>query len=65
LRKKYDYLKKRNGVLTAENFIKGAASQSSVTGKPYQVRCGNDAQLSSQRWLTDELARFRKHRLMP
>lgn len=39
LQRKYDYLLKRGLVDTAEQFIERAASQSSLSGRPYQVRC--------------------------
>jgi uncharacterized protein DUF5329 len=57
LRSKYGFL--RNSVSTAEDFIEKAASRSSITGQPYQVRCGRDAPLPSSQWLLDELIRFR------
>ena len=40
----------------AEAFIKRIASKSSVSGKPYRIRCGTDpAELTSE-WLTLRLA---------
>lgn len=59
LRDKYDYLVVRNQVDTAEQFIDRAATRSSISGLPYQVRCHGAATVSSQQWLRDELARLR------
>lgn len=59
LQRKYDYLLKRDLVATSEDFIDRAASQSSITGKPYQVRCGATAPVASAAWLKAELARYR------
>jgi hypothetical protein len=36
-----------------------AATQSSASGKPYSVRCGNAAAVPSAIWLQEELGRFR------
>jgi Family of unknown function (DUF5329) len=59
LRDKYDYLANRNRINTAEDFIEKAATESSLSGRPYQVRCNDaDAQTTSQ-WLHDVLARYR------
>jgi allantoicase len=59
LQKKYDYLVKRNLVTDAESFIKGAATESSMSGKDYQVRCGGGKAQASAVYLKEELARFR------
>ncbi len=55
--KKYDYVKKR--VKTAEDFIEYAATRSSLSGKPYLVRCDGEELLTAQ-WLKTELARLRQ-----
>jgi hypothetical protein len=59
LKKKYDYLAKRNLVPNAEAFIERAATSSSMSGTAYQVRCGNGAATASAPWLTTELRRYR------
>src|SRR4051812_43985653 len=41
LRRKYDYLLKDGLVKSAETFIDLAASKSSMSGRPYLVKCGN------------------------
>ena len=60
LRDKYNYLVARNQISTTEDFIEKAATQSSLSGKPYAVRCNGGAPVTSSQWLLDELARFRK-----
>jgi hypothetical protein len=59
LQKKYDYLVKRNLVTNAESFIAGAATESSMSGKPYLVRCGGGKAVASAVYMKEELARFR------
>jgi hypothetical protein len=59
LQQKYEYLQKRKLVPSARAFIERAASTSSMSGKPYQVRCGNGQPISSEQWLTTELAHYR------
>lgn len=59
LQKKYDYLDKRGLAPDAESFIERAASQSSVSGRAYEVRCADSKTMPSARWLTDELQRYR------
>lgn len=54
--KKYQYLKKR--VKTTEQFIRYAATRSSISRKEYTVTCG-DRQLTSAQWMATELERFR------
>ncbi|MFL6709498.1 MAG: DUF5329 domain-containing protein [Massilia sp.] len=60
LQDKYDYLRKRNLAPTAELFIERGASVSSMSGKPYQIRCPGLAPVDSATWLRQQLARFRK-----
>jgi len=62
LQRKYDYLLKRDLVASSEDFIARAASESSLSGKPYQVRCGGNAPLASAAWLKAELAKYRAAR---
>lgn len=59
LKKKYDYLLKRDLVPNAEAFIARAATESSMSGKPYQVKCGGGQAAASGPYLTEELKRFR------
>jgi len=59
LDEKYQYLLKKRMVSSAEDFIARAASDSSVSGKAYQVRCAGAAPVPSAVWLKSELARYR------
>jgi hypothetical protein len=59
LKRKYDYLLKRDLVPNAEAFIERAASESSVSGKPYLVKCGDAPAIPSAKWLREELEAFR------
>lgn len=60
LRKKYAWLVKRDMVASAEQFIERAGSQSSISGKPYQVRCSGRPAVTSASWLSDRLAEIRR-----
>jgi len=62
LNQKYAYLLKKGMVREAEDFIRLAATNSSVSGKAYQVRCKAGNAVASQAWLTDELMRYRRER---
>lgn len=59
LRRKYAYLVERDGTPAAERFIELAASKSSVSGKPYAVRCGDAAPVPAERWFRDQLVALR------
>lgn len=60
LRRKYDYLPRRNLVQSAESFIDRAASQSSVTGRACQVRCGQAQPVDSKAWFLNQLRLLRQ-----
>jgi Family of unknown function (DUF5329) len=59
LRDKYNYLVAGNQINTTEDFIERAATESSLSGQPYKVRCNGSAPVSSKQWLRDELTRIR------
>jgi hypothetical protein len=59
LRYKYEMLAAADRIHTAEDFIEKAATESSLTGRPYQVRCSGSEAVTSNRWLRDVLARHR------
>ncbi|MGE8447991.1 MAG: DUF5329 domain-containing protein [Comamonas sp.] len=59
LQRKYSYLQKRDLAPTAEAFIARAASQSSMSGKPYLVRCPGQPEVRSQQWFEAQLANAR------
>lgn len=59
LLRKLEYVEKHSSILTTEKFIEVAASASSSSGKPYQVRCGNAAPVPSSSWLSQQLQAIR------
>lgn len=59
LQKKYVYLRKRDLADTAELFIERAASESSMSGKPYRVRCPGQAAEPSAQWFRQRLQALR------
>ena len=59
LRGKYNYLVARNQINTTEDFIERAATESSLSGQSYKVRCHGSATVPSKQWLRDELTRIR------
>ena len=59
LNREYEYLRKRNLLPDTEAFIQHAASQSSSSGKPYLVKCGNKPETLSGAWFQEALSRFR------
>jgi hypothetical protein len=56
---KLNYLEERGMVASTEQFIERAASQSSLSGQPYQVRCANAAPVPSRSWLLTQLQLMR------
>lgn len=62
LLKKLDYLEGKDMVATAEQFIERGASSSSMSGKPYLVRCAGKAAVESGPWLKAELLAVRAAR---
>lgn len=59
IEEKYQYLLKKQFIGSAEDFISKAATQSSISGEPYQVRCGNNV-FPSAVWLMEELMQLRQ-----
>jgi hypothetical protein len=57
LERKYGHIEHR--IRDADDFIEIVASESSITGRAYRVRCG-DREMPTARWLKEELQRFRK-----
>lgn len=53
------YNKIKDKVTTTEDFIRYAATESSMSGKAYKVRCAGTPELTSADWLKAELAKFR------
>jgi hypothetical protein len=59
LRDKYDRLAARDAVHATEQFIDLAATQSSLSGRPYLIQCGDGPTLASNPWLREKLAQVR------
>lgn len=59
LQRKYDYLLKRDLADTAEQFIERAASKSSMSGRPYQVRCPGQPAQPAAPWFKAKLDALR------
>lgn len=59
LRDKYEWLVRKDMISAAADFIDKAASQSSMTGLAYRVRCKGQEEMLTKQWLTEELMRFR------
>lgn len=60
LERKLDYMISRGMVTSAEQFVADAASASSLSGKPYLMKCGNDEPKRCGDWLQVELRRMRQ-----
>lgn len=60
IQQKYRYLDKRGLVTSTESFIDRAASKSSMSGKPYLVRCAGGETVESSSWFLSELAKLRQ-----
>ena len=60
LNKKYQYLLGKELILSSEDFIEGAASESSMSGRAYRVRCGSNPSVNSADWFRAELEKYRK-----
>ena len=59
LRDKYTYLVAQDQINSTDDFIEKAATASSFSGQPYEVRCNGGPPVTSNQWLRAELARFR------
>jgi hypothetical protein len=57
---KLEYLVARGLITDSEDFIEKAATKSSVSGRPYKVRCPNQPEELSSVWLGSELRRIRQ-----
>lgn len=58
LQRKYDYLLKKDKVDTTEQFIQRAASQSSMSGRAYRVKCAGKEQDAAD-WFSGQLQKIR------
>jgi hypothetical protein len=57
------HLLKRGLVADTASFIERAATESSMSGKPYSVKCGDAPVVASATWLSAELSNFRAKRV--
>lgn len=60
LHKKYEYLASRNRMASAEDFIELAGTNSSMSGEPYTIRCGESPPVPSGDWLRARLKLMRQ-----
>jgi hypothetical protein len=58
IRKKYAHFK--DEITTAEDFIALSATKSEMSGKKYRVFCRDKKVQDSDRWLLEELKRYRQ-----
>ncbi len=59
LKRKRDYFERKSLLSTSDTFIDEAAGQSSMSGKPYQVRCSGQSAQPSAAWLKRKLEALR------
>jgi Family of unknown function (DUF5329) len=59
LQTKYKYLQDKDLVPSAEKFIERAATESSFSGKAYQIKCADNAVQTSSPWFQSALAKYR------
>jgi Family of unknown function (DUF5329) len=60
LKSKYHYLLARDLVQNAEDFIEKAATASSLSGRPYAIRCKGNEAVPTRQWLLSLLSRYRE-----
>lgn len=59
LERKHDYLVRKGLATSAESLIELAATKSSLSGRPYRVKCPGAEAVESCLWLTRQLERIR------
>lgn len=59
LQSKYRYLQDNDLVPSAEKFIERAATESSLSGKAYQIKCSDNVAQASAPWFKAALLRYR------
>jgi hypothetical protein len=60
LRDKYTALVALGRVVTAIDFIEKAATKSSLSGRPYLIRCAGGEPVPTNQWLREALERYRR-----
>ena len=58
IKSKYDYFK--NDIASAEDFIRLSATESTMFGNKYYIKCPGSPKIESRIWLLQELDRYRK-----
>lgn len=59
LQSKYKYLQDKDLVPSTEKFIERAATESSLSGKAYQIKCADNVVQPSAPWFTAALLKYR------
>jgi Family of unknown function (DUF5329) len=59
LQTKYKYLQDKDLVPSAEKFIERAATESSLSGKAYQIKCADNVSQASGPWFQAVLSKYR------
>jgi Family of unknown function (DUF5329) len=59
LQMKYSYLQSKDLVPSAEKFIERAATESSLSGKAYQIKCADNVVQPSAPWFQAALVKYR------
>ena len=62
LRHKFTMMKRLGLIETTADFIEKTATQSYLSKRPYEIKCGGETALPSRVWLLAELARYRTTR---
>lgn len=65
LRSKFQYLLAKDLVHSSEDFIEKAATVSSLSGRPYAIRCKGGEAVPTGQWLLILLARYREPHPIP
>jgi hypothetical protein len=60
LRDKYTALVAFGRLVTAIDFIEKAATKSSLSGRPYLIRCAGGAPVPTNQWLREALEQYRR-----
>ena len=59
IKRKYEYLLDKGLVTDTDAFIRLAATESSSSGKPYLVKCGNQPETPGAAWFRAALSEFK------
>lgn len=62
IKRKFEYVRDKDLVSSAEDFVKYSATKSSLSGRKYRVKCGGDPEKDSSDWLRSELSTYRSSR---